>query len=340
MFVIKIAIVLAIAFTAAASAVFAERKVAAYIQCRIGPNRVGPKGLLQPFADVLKLIMKEDIVPYEANKVFHKIGPMITLTVAFAIYAVIPFGDFFYLNGEKVYLGIATSPNINIGVLFILAMTGLNIYGVTLSGWSSNNKYSLLGGVRSSAQMVSYEIVMGLALVGVILITGSFGLTDIVNHQDNWKWNLFLNPIGFLLYLTASFAETNRTPFDFPECEQELVNGFNTEYSGMKFGIFYLAEYINVFTVSLIMSLLYLGGWTLPFPSEWIGLEAGSFWLSLIQLVVLLVKTSLLVFFFFWVRWTIPRFKYNQLMDLGWKVFLPLGLLNIILTAIGVYCFK
>lgn len=339
-FLIKIAVILGIVFTAAAVLVYAERKISAFIQLRIGPNRVGPLGLLQPFADVLKLLMKEDVVPTAADNRFHRLAPMITLSVAFIVYAVIPFGDFFYLNGEKIYLGIATSPNINVGILFILAMTGIGVYGITLAGWSSGSKYSLMGGIRSSAQMISYEISMGLALIGVILITGSFGLTDIVNHQALWKWNMFLNPIGFIIFLTASFAEANRTPFDLPEAEAELVAGYNTEYSGMKFGMFFLAEYANVFTASTLVSLLYLGGWNLPVPAEWLGLEAGSIWLALLQMLVLFLKIGLMCFFIIWVRWTVPRFKYNQLMDLGWKVFLPLGLLNIVLTAVGVYLLK
>ncbi len=339
-FAIKIAVILGIVFTAAALGVYAERKIAAFIQLRIGPNRVGPLGLLQPFADVLKLLMKEDITPNAVNKPLHRLAPVLTLSVTFIVYAVIPFSDFFYLNGEKIYMGIATSPNINIGLLFVLAMTSVSVYGITLAGWSSNNKYSLMGGIRSSAQLISYEIAMGIALIAIVLITGSFGLTDIVSHQAGWKWNLFLNPIGFIIFLTASFAETNRAPFDLPEAEPELVSGYNTEYSGMKFGMFFLAEYANLFTSATLISLIYLGGWNLPFPSEWIGLETGSLTLAIVQMLVLLLKIAFMCFFFIWARWSLPRIKYNQLMNLGWKVFLPLGLLNIVLTAVGVYLFK
>lgn len=339
-FVIKIAVILGIVFTAAALGVYVERKVAAFIQLRIGPNRVGPFGILQPFADVLKLLMKEDITPSAANKPIHRLAPILTLAVTFIVYAVIPFSDFFYLNGEKIYMGIATSPNINVGMLFILAMTGISVYGLVLAGWSSNNKYSLMGGIRSSAQLISYELSMGMALVAIFLMSGSFGLSDIVNMQAGWKWNILLNPLGFIIFITAAFAETNRAPFDLPEAEPELVSGYNTEYSGMKFGMFFLAEYANMFTASVLISLIYLGGWHLPFMPELLGLEQGSFLLAALQVLVVLIKTSLVCFFFIWARWSLPRMKYNMLMNLGWKVFLPLGLLNIVLTAIGVYIFK
>ncbi|MGB9913902.1 MAG: complex I subunit 1/NuoH family protein, partial [Candidatus Kapaibacteriota bacterium] len=212
--------------------------------------------------------------------------------------------------------------------------------GITFAGWSSNNKYSLLGGLRSSAQMISYELSMGLSLVGVLLIAQTFSLQEIVQKQALWNWNIFYQPLGFIIFLVSAFAETNRAPFDLPEAEPELVGGYNTEYSGMKFGMFFLAEYANMFTSSLIIVLLFFGGWNLPIPPSWIGLEMGSFWLSFLQFCTLIFKTLLFVFFFIWVRWSVPRFRYDQLMYLGWKVLLPLALLNLIVTAIVVYLVK
>jgi NADH-quinone oxidoreductase subunit H len=338
---VKILVIVNMVLLAAAALVYLERKISAFIQNRIGPNRVGPMGLLQPFADVIKLFMKEDITPTAADSKFHRIAPIITLGVAVAVYSVIPFGDFIYLNGRQIYLGLATSPNVNIGLLFVLAMTSVGVYGITLAGWSSNNKYSLMGGLRSSAQMISYEISMGLALVGVILITGSFGLTDIVRHQTGWMWNILLQPLGFIIFLTSSFAEMNRAPFDLPEAEPELVGGFNTEYTGMKFGMFFLAEYANMATSAALISLIYLGGWNLPFdPTSVLGLAQGSIELAVFQFAVLMAKIAFMVFFIIWVRWSIPRFRYDQLMSLGWKALLPLSLANIVLTAVAVYFLK
>lgn len=330
--------IVSILLLVAAASVYMERKVSAFIQLRIGPNRVGPFGLLQPFADVFKLFMKEDIVPVAADKAFHRLAPIISLGVAISVYAVIPFADYIVVNGKQIFIGVA--PDINIGILFILAMTSVGVYGITLAGWSSNNKYSLMGGLRSSAQMISYELSMGLALIGVILISGSLSLYDIVLDQQGWRWNIFLQPLGFVIFLVSAFAETNRAPFDLPEAEPELVGGFNTEYTGMKFGMFFLAEYANLATSSALITILYLGGWALPFPSSWIGLEDHTIPLALVQFAFFALKIALLVFFFMWVRWSIPRFRYDQLMHLGWKWLLPLSIINVLLTAIGVYIFK
>jgi NADH-quinone oxidoreductase subunit H len=314
-----------------------ERRVSAWTQMRIGPNRVGPFGLLQPFADVLKLFLKEDIVPDAANKFIHKISPVITLGVTISIYAVIPVAGSFQIGDRIIHLGLA--PDINVAILYILAMTSVSVYGFTLGGWASNNKYSLLGALRSSAQMISYELSMGLALVALIMVTQTFSLNKIVIAQENWNWFIFYQPLGFILFLISAFAETNRTPFDLPEAEPELVGGYNTEYSGMKFGMYYLAEYANMGTSSAIMVLLYFGGWTLPFPASWLGLQEGSVFLALIQFLTFIIKTELMVFFFVWVRWTIPRFRYDQLMNLGWKVLLPLSILNVALTGIFLLIF-
>ena len=254
---IKIVLVMLIILTTVANLVYAERKVSASIQNRIGPNRVGPWGLLQAPADVLKLFLKEDIVPAKANRFVHSLAPVISIVVAMTTIAVVPFGDRITLFGREIKLMIA---DVNIGVLYVLALTSLGVYGITLSGWSSNNKYSLLGGLRSSAQMISYELTMGLSVVGVIMVAGSLELDRIVESQAGLAWNAFLTPIGFILFVVASFAETNRLPFDLPEAEPELVGGYHTEYSGMKFGTFFLAEYANMITSSALIVTLFLGG--------------------------------------------------------------------------------
>lgn len=323
----------------AAANVYSERRIAAFIQQRIGPNRVGPFGLLQPFADVLKLLLKEDIVPDGADKAVHGFAPVISLFAAFTVWSVIPFADSFQLFGYTIQAGIA--PDVNIGLLFIMAITSVGIYGITLAGWSSNNKYSLLGGLRASAQMISYELSMGLALIGVIIISGTFNLTEIVHAQANawggFRWNVFLQPVGFMIFLISAFAETNRAPFDFPEAEQELVAGYNTEYTGMRFGMFFLAEYVNITLSATFMTLLYFGGWALPVHHELLGLATGSPWLSLVQLIWFVFKVCFLVFFIMWVRWTLPRFRYDQLMHIGWKILMPIAIVNIIITAIVVH---
>lgn len=342
-FGIKAFVIVNIILTLAAVEVYLERKVSAWIQNRIGPNRVGPFGLLQPIADVVKLFVKEDIVPKAANKTFHRMAPFISLTLAISVYAVIPYAHYVEIGERVVYFGIA--PNINIGVLYILAMTSIGVYGITLAGWSSNSKYSLLGGLRSAAQMISYELAMGLAIIGVVLIAGSLSINEIVIEQrDSWygfKWNVFLQPIGFIIFLTSSFAETNRAPFDLPEAEPELVGGFNTEYSGMKFGMFFLAEYANMATAAAFITLLYFGGWSLPFPEYWdsIGLVEGTWGRVLLQFGSFFSKLMFFILFFIWVRWSIPRFRYDQLMNLGWKVLLPLSIINVFVTAAVIILF-
>ena len=331
---IKALVIVLIMQLMAAVNVYMERKVSAFIQGRIGPNRVGPWGTFQPFADVFKLFMKEDVVPKSADKFFHSLAPIISMGIAFSIWAVIPFSSYIEIDGRKFYMGMA--PNLNIGVLYILAMTSVGVYGITLAGWSSNSKYSLLGGLRSSAQMISYELAMGLSLIAIIMMTGSFTLNDIVSHQQawgGWRWNIFVQPIAFLIFLTASFAETNRAPFDLPEAEPELVGDFNTEYSGMKFGMFFLAEYANLTTAAVLISLIFLGGWSIPFDASNLGIMEGSIWLALIHFAVFAIKVLFIIFFFIWIRWSIPRFRYDQLMNLGWKFLLPLSLLNAVITA-------
>ena len=326
--IVKILVVEVTLLTAVAYSVYAERKVSAFTQNRIGPNRVGYKGLLQPLADALKLILKEDIVPAKANKFVHMLAPAISMFVALSTFAVIPFGDKIFIAGREIKLQIA---DVNIGILYILALLSLGVYGITLSGWSSNNKYSLLGGLRSSAQMISYELSMGLAVIGVILINGSFQLDTIVQNQFGWKWNIILQPLGFITFLVASFAETNRTPFDLPEAEQELVGGYHTEYSSMKFALFFLAEYAAVVVSSAVIVTLYLGGWQVPYLQNF-GLP--DMLVSVLQVLAFVLKVVFMVFVFIWVRWTIPRFRYDQLMNLGWKVMLPISIANLVITAI------
>lgn len=330
----KIGFVLTVLLTGVAYSVYAERRVSAFIQNRYGPNRVGPEGLLQPLVDVVKLLMKEDIVPEKANKFIHSLAPTISIIVSLSTIAVIPFGDTITIGDRVIKLQIA---DVNVGVLYFLAMTSLGVYGITLSGWSSNSKYSLLGGLRSSAQMISYELSMGLAVIAIILMNGSLELDTIVQSQAGWKWNLILQPVGFIIFLTSAFAETNRAPFDLPEAEQELVGGYHTEYSSMKFALFFLAEYANVIVSSAMITTLYLGGWQVPYLQD-IGLPAMA--TSIIQVLAFGAKVILLVLFFIWVRWTVPRFRYDQLMNMGWRIMLPLGILNLVVTAIVILFLK
>ncbi len=332
--------VLFVVLTAAAYTIWVERRVSAWIQNRVGPNRVGPAGLLQPLADVIKLVLKEDIIPVNANKAIHSAAPVISVLVAVATFAVIPVARGFVIA------------DVNIGVLYILALTSLGVYGVTLAGWSSNSKYSLLGGLRSSAQMISYELSMGLALVAVILLSGrgdagttvgSLTMTQIVESQtaNPLGWNLVLQFFpGFWIFFTAAFAETNRLPFDLPEAEQELVGGYHTEYSSMKFALFFVAEYINMVVSSAVLATLYLGGYQLPIGraadqllEAWMTTHVGHWAYTGAQITAFALKTCIFIFIFVWVRWTLPRFKYDQLMNLGWKAMLPLALLNVFLTA-------
>jgi NADH-quinone oxidoreductase subunit H len=311
----------------AAFMVWMERKVCAYIQDREGPNRVGPEGLLQPFADVIKLLFKESLRPKAADALLFAIAPVISAVTAFAAFSVVPFGTqttLFGLLKEPLRLEVT---DVNVAVLVIFAITSMGVYGIVLAGWSSNSKYSLLGGLRSSAQMISYELSYGLALAAVIMLAGSLSLREIVmNQAGSWwhvipRWYVFLQPLGFLIYMTAGVAETNRAPFDFPEAEQELVAGYHTEYSSMSFALFFLAEYINMVTVSAVATSLYLGGWLGPLLPDWLG------WMWF------LVKVLLLLFFYVWMRWTLPRFRYDQLMEFGWKWLLPAATLNLIATA-------
>jgi NADH-quinone oxidoreductase subunit H len=331
---IRIVIVLVLMLLTAAYLVFFERKISAWAQNRIGPNRVGWRGSLQSFADVFKLLFKEDIVPDNANRKIHALAPILSLFVAFTTYAVIPIGPEITIAGYKIPLVIA---DVNIGILYVLALTSLGVYSITFAGWSSGSKYSLLGGIRSSAQMISYEISMGFSVGGVILLAQSLRPMAIVEAQSGWMWNIFIQPIGFITFLVASFAETNRLPFDLPEAEPELVGGYHTEYSSMKFAAFFLAEYANMLIASTLIVTLYLGGWQIPYI-ETFGLSSGL--VIALQVLAFMIKVGILLFFFIWVRWTVPRFRYDQLMSLGWKVMFPLSLLNIVWVAILIMFFK
>ena len=315
---------------AAAVMVYMERKVAADLQQRLGPYLVGPYGLLQPFADVFKLMFKEELRPQAADAWLFYLAPILSATAAFAAFAVVPFGaetTLFGLLDEPIALQVA---DVNVALLVIFAVTSMGIYGIVLAGWSSNSNYSLLGGLRSSAQMISYELSYGLAIAAVIMMAGSLSIRQIVDAQaGSWfgflpKWYIFLQPGSFLIYMIAGVAETNRAPFDFPEAEQELVAGYHTEYSSMSFAMFFLAEYINMVTVSAVATSLFLGGWHGPLLPEWLG------W------VWFLVKVFALLFFYVWMRWTLPRYRYDQLMAFGWKVLLPLAVVNLLVTAAGV----
>ena len=302
-----------------------ERKVVGRIQVRFGPNRVGPFGFFQPLADVIKLILKEDIVPTQADRPVFTLAPMISLVVAFAAFAVIPFGNVLSVFGQNVPLRLA---DVNIGILYVFAVSELGVYGIVLGGWASNNKYSLLGGVRSSAQIISYALAMGISIVGVLIITGSLSMEAIVRHQSGFwfsyvpRWNIFVQPVAFVIYVIAAIAEVNRAPFDLPEAEQELVAGYHTEYSSMRFAMYFMAEYINMITVSAVAATVFLGGW-----NGW-NVAGGLPWF--------LLKVAAYMYFFIWLRATLPRLRYDRLMKFGWYVLLPLGLLNLAVTAVVV----
>jgi len=327
---VKILVFAHVALILSAMMSLVERKVSAWMQDRIGPNRVGPGGLLQPIADGVKFLFKEQVVPGQVEKVMYLLAPAIALAPAFLVLAVIPFGPPVTVLGHTVQLAIA---DLDVGILFVFAISSLSVYGITLAGWSSRSKYPLLGGVRSSAQMISYEICLGLSVVGVFMLAGSLRLTDVITYQADGLWNVFTQPIGFLVFLVAAFAETNRLPFDLPEAETELVAGYHTEYSGMKFAMFFLGEYTAMFVFSCLIAVLFLGGWDIPFVSEGTLRSLGN-WGSLLGCVSLLLKALFFLFVYVWVRWTIPRFRFDQLMVLGWKVLLPLGLVQILLTGL------
>jgi len=320
--VVKVVVVLIALLTVVAYAVWLERKVVARIQSRWGPHRVGPHGLLQPLADGLKIFLKEDIVPHDVDRFVYWLAPFLAFTLAFFSIAVIPFGESITIGGREVFFQIADLP---IGLLFIFAVTSLGVYGIALAGWASNSKYPLFGGLRSSAQMISYELSLGLGVVGVLMICGTLSLRGIVEAQRG-LWNILLQPVGFLVYFMSAIAETNRLPFDLPEGETELVGGFHTEYSSLKFAMFFMAEYANIVTVSCLATLLFFGGWLGPvFGPPVLRAVLPLFWFAL--------KVLTFLFVYIWIRGTLPRFRYDQLMAFGWKFLLPVALLNILATS-------
>lgn len=322
--------------------IYIERKVCALMQDRPGPNRVGPFGLLQPVADALKFLWKEDPIPPDSNRFLYTLAPFLTLVPASLITAALPLADYATILGRDVHIQIA---DIDVGLLYLLAIGSLGIYGILFGGWASNNKFSLVGAMRASSQIISYEIPLGLAAAGAVLCYGTFSLRDMTLAQEGLlfhflpKWGIFFQPLGFLLFFICAFAETNRMPFDLPETEAELVAGFHTEYGSMKFAVFFMSEYMNMATISGVMTTMYFGGWHLPWITDatllsWLGSRN---LLCLLQLVVFTTKLMSFMMIFVWVRWTVPRFRFDQLVRLAWRSLIPLAMLNVVLSAIGIY---
>lgn len=338
----KIILVLALfllSLTVAAYSTWGERKVAAALQDRIGPNRAGPWGLLQPLADGGKFFFKEDFTPTGADKFLFILGPSITMFVSLITGAVIPWGKSLNVGGQSFDLQVA---NVDVGVLFLIGMVSIGVYGMMIGGWASNNKYSLLGAIRASSQMISYELAMGLSLLSIILMSGSLDLKVITESQatgklwglfelDGMNWNVFYQPFAFLIFFIAALAETNRHPFDLPECESELVTGYSTEYSSMKLGLYLFGEYVNMFISNALIVTLFLGGYNYP-GIEWVTQNWGENWAGILSIVAFLTKTVIGILIFMWIRWTIPRFRYDQLMHLGWKKLIPFALINLMIT--------
>ncbi|MCX2573918.1 NADH-quinone oxidoreductase subunit NuoH [Pedobacter sandarakinus] len=327
---ILVAVIFGISLVIAMYSTYAERKVAAYLQDRLGPDRAGPFGILQPLADGLKMFMKEEIIPTTSSKWLFIVGPGLALLCACIGTAVIPWGSPMLIGGKVVPLQVS---DINVGVLYIFGVVSLGVYGVMIGGWASNNKYSLLSAIRAASQNISYEIAMGLSIIALLLMTNTLSLKEIVDQQHGFNWNVWYQPLGFLIFMVCSFAETNRAPFDLPECETELIGGYHTEYSSMKLGFYLFAEYINMFVSSAVMATLYFGGYNYPGMDSMATL-LGPTWAPLFGTAILFGKIFFFIFFFMWVRWTIPRFRYDQLMNLGWKGLIPLAIANIIITGV------
>ena len=323
---VLIVVVVSASLVIAMYTTFAERKVAAILQDRRGPNRAGPFGLLQPLADGLKLFFKEEIIPDFSSKFLFIMGPALAMLTACMTSAVIPWGDKVELFGRTIDLQIA---DVNIGILYVFGVVSLGVYGIMIGSWASNNKFSLLGGLRAASQIISYELAMGISLIALLMITGTLSLKEMVVQQQNGHWNILYQPLGFLIFLICAFAECNRTPFDLPEAENELIGGYHTEYSSMKLGFYLFSEYINMFISSVIMATLFFGGYDMPFVNE---ANLSPNIAALVGVVALMAKASCFIFLFMWVRWTIPRFRYDQLMHLGWRILIPLALFNMLLT--------
>ena len=323
---VLIVIVVMASLVIAMYATYGERKIAAILQDRRGPNRAGPFGILQPLADGLKLFFKEEIIPDFSSKFLFILGPSLAMLTAIMTSAVVPWGDKVHLFDRDISLQIA---DINVGILYVFAVVSMGVYGIMIGSWASNNKFSLMGGLRAASQIISYELAMGIALIALLMITGSLNLKEIVQQQQAGLWNIVYQPLGFLLFLICAFAECNRAPFDLSEAESELIGGYHTEYSSMKLGFYLFSEYINMFISSVIMATLYFGGYDIPFVNEAnysVNLMAG------LGILVLMAKVICFIFLFMWVRWTIPRFRYDQLMNLGWRILIPLALFNMLVT--------
>lgn len=333
---IIILIVFAITMLMAMYATLAERKIAAWMQDRIGPNRAGKGGILQPLADGLKLFSKEEFIPNTPNKFLFILGPGISMTIALTTSAVIPWGDKLVIGGREILLQAA---DLDVALLFVFGILSVGVYGIIIGGWASNNKYSLMGAMRAGSQMISYELAMGLSIISVIMMSGSLSLKEIAIQQSGMDWNIFYQPLAFIIFLVCAFAETNRAPFDMAEGEHELVGGYNLEYSSMKMGFYLFAEYAAMFVASAILSVLFLGAYNYP-GMEWAVENWGVNPANLIGVGVLFLKIFFFIFLFMWVRWTVPRFRYDQIMDLGWKALIPLSILNIVLTAVVMLIFR
>lgn len=327
---ILITVIFLISLGVAAYSTLAERKIAGYLQDRVGPNRAGPGGMFQPLADGLKMFFKEEIIPTDSSKALFILGPSLALLTACIGSAVIPWGQNIVLDERVISLQVA---DINVGILYIFGVVSLGVYGIMIGGWASNNKFSLMGAVRAASQSISYEIPMGLSIIALLMATNTLSMKEIAEQQHGMNWNILYQPLGFIIFLVCSFAETNRTPFDLPECETELVGGYHTEYSGFKMGAFMFSEYLNMFLASAVMSTLYFGGYNYP-GMDWVNEMTGPVVGPLIGMAVLFFKIFIFIFFFMWVRWTVPRFRYDQLMNLGWKVLIPLAIANIVITGI------
>ena len=324
-------IILLVTLLVAMYSTYGERKVAAFMQDRRGPNRAGLFGLLQPIADGIKMFMKEEIIPLSANKKMFILGPSIAMTTALLTGVVIPWGGTLTIFGHEFPMQIA---DLNIGILYVFAMVSIGVYGIMLGGWASNNKYALLGSIRAASQMISYELAMGMSIIALILTTGTLSLHEIVDQQQGMHWNIFYQPLGFLIFIICAFAETNRAPFDLPECETELIGGYHTEYSSMKLGFYLFAEYVNMFISSAVIVTLYFGGYHMPLIDH-LGLSGNA--ATLLGTFFFFIKVFFMIFLFMWVRWTLPRFRYDQLMNLGWKGLMPLAIFNILATGVFYY---
>jgi NADH-quinone oxidoreductase subunit H len=333
---ILIVVVFAVTMIMAMYSTWAERKVAAYLQDRVGPNRAGWGGLLQPLADGMKLFAKEEFEPNTKNKFLFFLGPAIAMSAALMTSAVIPWGDKLEIFGRTVILQATDTDS---ALLYIFAVVSIGVYGIMIGGWASNNKFSLMGAVRAASQMVSYEIAMGLSMIALLMMTGTLSLKEISVQQHGMNWNVFYQPLSFLIFLICAFAETNRTPFDLAECESELIGGYHTEYSSMKMGFYLFAEYANMFISSTIIAVLFFGGYNYP-GMAWAVENWGVNIANVIGIAALFAKLCFFIFFFMWIRWTIPRFRYDQLMNLGWKILIPLSIFNIIITGICLLAFK